>query len=267
MHFNDDISISILNVIEFSRKKGKYSTKSRPFSALSLRINSSTAFSYRRGKVYANSDDIALVPNDVDYTSVTDGEKMIVIHFEMNNYWTDEIQIHTPSFPEDFYSLFEKILSVWREKKPGYRLYATSIMYQILSMIKKDEYQHEEIKNKNRYLIAAEYIERHFSEPNLSISAIAQKFNTCDALFRREFKKKIGISPKKYLDDIRINYAIYLLQTKYFSHQQIAEKCGFATVEYFRTAFKNKTGVCISKYNFDNKIHFLPIVEREAPKS
>lgn len=246
MNFTDNLSISLLDVIEFERKRGTYKTPPRDFYALSIRIDSSTTFSYKYGKVRLKENDICLVPHNIGYTSVTNGEKMIVIHFTADNFETDKIQYHTPEFSNDFHKLFGEILSVWQDKSAGYRLHATSIFYQILSMIISSEAN--DGASKNRYLAASEYIKRNFSDPALSIHDISQRFNVCDALFRREFKKYFNASPKKYLDDIRMEYAIHLLQTRYFTHDEIAERSGFANAKYFRTAFKKKMGVSPSKY-------------------
>lgn len=252
MNFGDDLSISLLDVIEFERKRGTYKTIPRDFYALSIRINSSTTFSYKYGKVRLKEDDICLVPRHIGYTSSTAGEKMIVIHFTADNFETDKIQYHTPEFPKDFRKLFDEILAVWQDKNAGYKLRATSIFYQILSMIISSEAN--DSAPKNRYLSAGEYIKRNFSDPSLSIHNISENFNVCDALFRREFKKHFGVSPKKYLDNIRMEYAIHLLQTGYFTHDEIAERSGFTNAKYFRTAFKKKTGVPPSKYNVSDKI-------------
>ena len=38
------------------------------------------------------------------------------------------------------------------------------------------------------------------------------------------------------------------IQSKYYTQREIAERCGFSDVEYFRCAFKTKTGQTIAEY-------------------
>lgn len=251
MEISEDLLIDILDVVYFEREKGVYKTNGRNFSALTMRFNSETTYITKKDKINAKANDICLVPKAVDYTSVTESEKMIVVHFDMTNLYTDKIQCFTPENPEKFQAVFKDILRVWEEKKPGYKLSATSLFYKVLSEIKKAEYETEQ--TENRFVFAAEYMKRHFSDQYLSIADVAKKVGVCDSFFRREFKREIGISPKKYLDNLRIEYAILLMNSDYFSHEEIASRCGYTDVKYFRSAFKNKTGECISKYKYDAK--------------
>jgi AraC-like DNA-binding protein len=50
------------------------------------------------------------------------------------------------------------------------------------------------------------------------------------------------MSPKQYLDDVRIEHAKVLLESAYYTQAEIAARCGFDDVKYFRTAFKHHTG-------------------------
>lgn len=252
MMINDDMNIALLDVFEFKRKGGTYPAFGRNFSALSFRIDCESTFNYQYGKVLAENNSISLVPANTNYTSYTTGENLIVVHFNLCNYTIDKIQSFLPENPQEFYELFSEISRIWKDKRPGYKLKATSVFYEILSKIKKLEYKND--KKYNKYEFASEYMKRHFSDPQLSIHNVAKKIGVCDSLFRYKFKEAFGVSPKQYLDNLRIEYAIMLLQSKFFSQTEISDKCGFSDVKYFRTAFKKKTGVCISKYVLHNYI-------------
>lgn len=248
MTINDDVNVSILDVIQYERSGGSYKTPERSFSALSFRINTETLFTYKGGKVKAERNSITLVPADTEYSSNTTDQKMIVVHFNLQNAVMTGIQTFVPENHEEFYELFQRLLTVWREKKAGYKLEATSIFYKILAEIKKCAKIGD---SEDRFTYSAEYMKRHMSDSSLSIHHIAEKLSVSDSLFRRDFKKRFGVSPKEYLDNLRIEYAVTLLQTGYFSQKEIARRCGFSDVKYFRTAFKNKTGICISKYAYE----------------
>ena len=94
----------------------------------------------------------------------------------------------------------------------------------------------------------AEYIKQNFYNPEISIDGIAKRANVSPAQYRRKFRQLYGKSPKEYLDSLRFDYAKSLLETGYFSQKEIAFRCGFSSVEYFRTAFKKETGKSIKEY-------------------
>ena len=82
----------------------------------------------------------------------------------------------------------------------------------------------------------------------LSIDSLAKRANVSPAQYRRKFRQIYGESPKQYLDSLRFNYAKSLLETGYFSQKEIAFRCGFSDVVYFRTAFKRENGKSIREY-------------------
>ena len=95
---------------------------------------------------------------------------------------------------------------------------------------------------------SAEYMKQNFFNPELNIESLAKRANVSSAQYRRKFRQIYGVSPKQYLDGLRFGYAKSLLETGYFSQKEIASRCGFSSVEYFRTAFKKDTGKCIRDF-------------------
>lgn len=55
----------------------------------------------------------------------------------------------------------------------------------------------------------------------------------------RLFKQHTGMTMTDYLNNIRINYSVLLLQTQNLSIQQIAFECGFSNISYFNRIFKS----------------------------
>ena len=90
----------------------------------------------------------------------------------------------------------------------------------------------------------------HYFGSSLTVAELAQRACVSEAYFRRKFAQQFGMSPKKYIESARMNYAVSLLQTQYYTQQEISEMCGYSDVKYFRTAFKKYTGACLSKYKY-----------------
>ena len=70
----------------------------------------------------------------------------------------------------------------------------------------------------------------------------------CEAAFvtastlQRGFAKHVGMSPKQYLTQLRMNRALELLADNELSVKEISLACGFVDEKYFSRAFKKKYG-------------------------
>jgi transcriptional regulator GlxA family with amidase domain len=66
--------------------------------------------------------------------------------------------------------------------------------------------------------------------------------------FARVFKRETGIAPAGFVEKIRLEAAIRLLEETYFSLDSIARECGFQSGEHFRLAFNRRFGITPSEY-------------------
>lgn len=91
-------------------------------------------------------------------------------------------------------------------------------------------------------------LRKNFAE-DIKLEALAQNMNISYEHLCRSFKKVVGKSPKKFLNDLRFQHAVYLMKTS--EHQaiaEIAESCGFSDMSYFAKCFRQKTGKTPSEY-------------------
>lgn len=249
--FPDNITISVIDVLNYHQKKGKVFVPARPFSAITLRQKTSGKYMCK-GKVVAFEPVcICIIPEDVEYTRNNDEEDILVIHFNMLNYVFEDIQVFKVLDSEKYKSLFIKALNLKYENNVGCMYKITAITYEIFSELVRDVGFSNNIKD-NRIIESAEYMRQNFWNPQLSIEEISKKTCVSPAYYRREFRRIYGTSPKDYLDTLRIQYAKSLLETDYFSQKEISSRCGFSDVGYFRTAFKRKIGKSIKEYLADS---------------
>jgi len=69
-----------------------------------------------------------------------------------------------------------------------------------------------------------------------------------DTYFRKLFVENFAVTPLKYINNLRLNYAIELLSSGYYSISEISDKCGFDSIYYFRAFIKKETGNAPSFY-------------------
>ncbi|AGF58622.1 two-component system response regulator YesN [Clostridium saccharoperbutylacetonicum] len=94
----------------------------------------------------------------------------------------------------------------------------------------------------------AEYIKKNISDPELSLSSIANKFYLNPSYLSRVFKQEIGYSFIEYLTKIRIEKAIELLKETDLRNYEVCEKIGVPDPNYFGKCFKKYTGISVSDF-------------------
>jgi two-component system response regulator YesN len=94
--------------------------------------------------------------------------------------------------------------------------------------------------------LVTDFIERHFSE-QLRLETLADLFNYNSGYLGKLFKSHTGETFNTYLDKVRIEQAIKLLREGHKVHQ-VAERVGYANVDYFHAKFKKYKGVSPSSF-------------------
>lgn len=124
---------------------------------------------------------------------------------------------------------------------------AKSYFYRLLRCLEK-EYTIQLATSRRKLLVLAEeYMRNHFSE-NISIEDTSRYLSVNRRYLYKIFKKYSGISPKQYLNNIRISRATELLTDSDMSISEVAELTGYKDLLQFSTFFKKQTGLSPRKY-------------------
>ena len=92
------------------------------------------------------------------------------------------------------------------------------------------------------------YLQRHFTDPGLSLNTIAESFDVSPAHLSRSFKSRVGIGISDYISYLRIKKAKDLLSATDESLESISEKVGYHNLTSFIRRFKQKEGVTPGQY-------------------
>ncbi|GMK39194.1 hypothetical protein PCCS19_22480 [Paenibacillus sp. CCS19] len=143
--------------------------------------------------------------------------------------------------------LAEAIIREMREQKPGFELFAQTLVQQLLILccrhagqgsvqpVASPSAMHERISE------IAQYINRHYME-DLSLQIVADKFYVSPYYLSRIFKEATGFTFVEYLSSVRIKEAKKLLEGSAMKVSQIAKKVGYGSVTHFNRVFKSVTG-------------------------
>ena len=97
-------------------------------------------------------------------------------------------------------------------------------------------------------VLALDYLERNYSDPNLNLNQICEFLNISTSRFSSIFKEATGKTFVEALTNIRMERAKVLLRQTSLKNYEIAEKVGFSDPHYFSISFKKMTGKTPKEY-------------------
>ncbi|MCP4438115.1 MAG: response regulator, partial [Aureispira sp.] len=88
-----------------------------------------------------------------------------------------------------------------------------------------------------------EEVKEQLDNENFNVAVLAKKMNVSDRQLTRKLKKITGLTPAKFIKEIRLNIArTYLEAGTYLSVSEVAFAVGFQTVEAFSKSYKTRFG-------------------------
>ena len=222
----------------------------RPYHSLTFRQAGSITVEQNGQKLISSAGDLTFVPQGLSYdTQILEDGSMYIIHFTTQEAFSDLSPLRiTPACPAAFRTQFAALYSrfqIGKDRDPE----CLSVFYRILADAKTEyDRQTDQMFLPPRMRQAKSRIDREFSDPELSISALAAECGISETLFRREFRVSFGCAPLSYLKKVRLENAKLLLATGYCSVTEAAMRCGFDSVSYFSYEFHRCTGVTPSTF-------------------
>ena len=98
---------------------------------------------------------------------------------------------------------------------------------------------------------AAAFMETSFAD-SIAISDVIEKSHYSQRHFIRLFSAAYGMTPQRYLLDVRIRHASAMLKESVLPVTEVALRCGFDDSNYFSRVFRKYTGRSPSEYRTQN---------------
>ena len=87
------------------------------------------------------------------------------------------------------------------------------------------------------------YVNEHLAKDYLTMSFLAQEFSMSESTLLRQLKRLTGLSPKHYLQEVRLAKALRLIEAgTNTSITRIAADVGYANIQSFSRVFKQRFG-------------------------
>ena len=94
----------------------------------------------------------------------------------------------------------------------------------------------------------ADTLRRVHETPGIGVAELAKEAGFSSAQFRRSFGEHVGVSPRSYLINHRLEVARQLLEQDDAPISAIARQCGFSSASHFIHLFKRSTGLAPLQY-------------------
>ncbi len=100
---------------------------------------------------------------------------------------------------------------------------------------------------KTEFQNVIDYMRAHLTE-DIPLETLAASMHLNASYFSAKFKEQMGVSPMKYLAQMRTKEAAKLLRNTDMSVAAVGKKIGFSDMYYFRTFFEKHLGLRPEKY-------------------
>jgi two-component system, response regulator YesN len=142
-------------------------------------------------------------------------------------------------------TFLSNVKSVEQLREQAYKIVSTALAY-------RDSQPTGHYRNLIRQ--AKDYIEHHYSNPELTLNEVAAQANLSASHFSYVFSQETRQTFKEYLTEIRILKAKELLRMTALRSAAIAYQVGYNDPHYFSSVFKKNTGLSPIQFRSQSKL-------------
>lgn len=238
-----DITAESIEVFRLSREPYRKAAPERPFHAISFKLSGTATYECGGQTVTTGPGDILFVPAYADYTKDAEAEEFYVVHFRCKEL-TEKMPVRLcPANPEAFRSIFQRLHSAYTEKRAACVHECKHLFYQLLMRIEQEQAQNSPTGFDREIQTALGIIHERYTQPDFTVEKLTARLFMSETYFRRRFSKVVGISPKKYISQLRLDHGCRLLRSGYYTVAEVARLCGFSSAYYFSAFIKRTMGV------------------------
>lgn len=232
-----------------------YVNNGRPDYGIMLLLSGQINFVFGDECLSAEAGDLIFLPKHSHYEAIFQCETMNTYDYLVNFDTSSEISYSTKPVNLLKNASYACLNYFKQLAKESFSINSSSLrkrglLYLLLDTIifmnKKENSALHAIFDKAQYLLKNDY--------ESSMAEIAHACCTSESSLRRIFCQYIGMSPAKYRMQMKLNQAMYLLDTTDLSINEIAASLNFYDTAYFCKTFRAHTGVTPRQYTQKKKL-------------
>ncbi len=240
--YDDNTTVELLGIFKIKRDTYRHSSfAERHYDGLSMRLDGCATFHTGTRTLRVQPGDVLYCPPQAQYVQETDGETVIVVHFICYSHHVGtDLEKITPENVAEIQKLMLTMYDLWSRKQPGYQYAATSCLYQLMYHIRQQRHEQalQTIGPTDRLAAAMDYLHKHYKQDKVSVAQLAKLSALSETYFRQLFRQVYGVSPCRYITNLRLELALQLLRSQLYTVSEVSEKVGFHDVKYFERVFK-----------------------------
>jgi len=172
----------------------------------------------------------------------------ILRNLQKSGVWTPAQPVSRPPRAAEATALISRILNRLRDS-PGFDAEISALALQVLALLAGEPHRNRDPESLiHRAVGRAETLLAAQLEDPPGMPALAHELGVAYSYFRREFKVRTGLAPKRYLLRLRLEKARRLLGNSPDSIKVIADRLGFSSAFHLSAAFKREFGVSPSAW-------------------
>lgn len=148
-----------------------------------------------------------------------------------------------------FIDKFRLAAELWTSKKIAFNMQCKALLYDIISSM-QNEYSFKYMSNDTTALIkpAVDYVHSHYTDKDLNVTELSNICGISENYLRKIFNNVYGVSPKKFINNLKITYAKELILSGTYSVSEACVTSGYSDPSYFSRVFKKSFGVPPTEY-------------------
>lgn len=219
--------------------------RARPTHGLAYNVSGIKRYRFEKhGAFTVSGGEIIYLPRASDYTVETEeagGCYAVNFHAMPESEPQAAPFVFKPQEGAPFLSLFKDAETMWRSKPEGYMAKCLSDLYGLLYRMQA-QVSYQPAGRLARLAPAVEKIHASYVGELPDIALLAGLCGMSETYFRRLFSQRFGVSPVRYINDLRLERANELLGSGLYTVHDAAALSGFRDDSYFCRAYKNKYG-------------------------
>lgn len=150
-------------------------------------------------------------------------------------------------------SLFELLLREQEKKSAlGADKFSSNLIEQLVILALRASGRAAGSEGMTKVRRALAYIHYNFRR-NIKVSDVAKHIGYSPNYFSAEFKKETGVEFQKYIQELRLDFAMNLLKLSKLSVTEACFESGFNTLPHFSQTFKKKFGISPERVKEEHK--------------